>query len=240
MLILLPPSETKREVGNGNPFDPAELSFPELDQVRTLVREHLTSIRPDTRNLELANAAPIGLVYSGAMYRALDLESLDQEAAKRADDSIVVLSALWGALRPNDEIPKYRLHICHRLPGLDHLPRVWQEPLEQVIPGQAGKSLIVDFRAGEYAEAWQPAGGLAERTVVVKVLRQRRGRGSASFNSLFTCGLVARHLVTSTEISGTAEDLAESVAGVFDVEVVPNQSGSILAVVEKPRSAFKS
>ena len=98
---------------------------------------------------------------------------------------IVVVSALWGAVRLGDRIPAYRLDMCGRLPGLAHLTDVWKGPLGEVLPAAARRGVVVDCRSSEYATAWRPTGALAERTVVVKVIRDRAGAWDRLHNAKY-------------------------------------------------------
>ena len=52
---------------------------------------------------------PAGSVYTGVLYAALGLAALDPAAARRAARRLLVVSALFGALRVTDRIPAYRL-----------------------------------------------------------------------------------------------------------------------------------
>ena len=80
------------------------------------------------RNVALRDAptATVETVYSGVLYDALGLADLDPASRRRARAWIVVISALWGAVRLGDRIPPYRLNMCGRLPGLAHLTDVWR------------------------------------------------------------------------------------------------------------------
>ena len=158
MLILLPASDTKTPVSRGKPLDPAGLSFPPLAPTRAAVLEALmeVSAEPDAtrrlgvpasmsgvvrRNVALRDAptAPAEAVYSGVLYDALGLADLDPASRRRARAWIVVISALWGAVRLGDRIPPYRLDMCGRLSGLAHLPDVWRGGLANVLPAAAGR-----------------------------------------------------------------------------------------------------
>ena len=100
-------------------------------------------------------AAPAGEVYTGGVYDALGFGELDRAARRRASSWVVVVSALWGAVRLGDRIAPYRLNMCGRLPGLGHLPEVWRAPLDGELPRAAGEGLIVDSEPAEYATAWR-------------------------------------------------------------------------------------
>ena len=243
MLLLLPPSETKTAPEAGRPFEPQALSFPELTGTRAAVLDALleVSAAPDAgrrlgvrdtllhevrRNLELRGAptAAAGTVYSGAMYDGLGLGHLDGAARRRARSWVVIVSALFGAVRPTDRIPAYRLHMCGRLPGLAHLPDVWREPLDGVLPGAAGRGLIVDFRSAEYATVWRPTGPLAARTVVVRVTRRGGGRrGTGAHRARYTRGQVARQILVAGVDHREPQELADALGPAFDVQLYPGR-----------------
>jgi uncharacterized protein len=239
VLILLPASDTKAPVRRGKPLDPAGLSFPPLGPTRDAVLEALIEVSagPDAtdrlcvsanmrdvvrRNLALRDAptAAAEMVYSGVLYDALGLADLDPASRRRARAWIVVISALWGAVRLDDRIPPYRLDMCGRLPGLAHLPDVWRGPLTDVLPAAARRGVLVDCRVAEYATAWRPTGALAERTVVVRVVRDGDGkRGVGSYSAKHTRGLVVRRIVTDAIDPRRPEGLAEALSEHFKVDL---------------------
>jgi cytoplasmic iron level regulating protein YaaA (DUF328/UPF0246 family) len=238
VLILLPASERKTPVARGRAFDPAKLSFPPLAPTRAAVLEALIEISasPDAtrrlgvpatlvdavrRNTALhdAPAAAAGAVYSGALYDAIGLDDLDLAERRRARAWIVIVSALWGAVRLGDRIPSYRLNMCGRLPGLGQLPQVWQEPLADVLPAAAGKGVVLDFRVAGYATAWRPRGALADRTVAVRIRRRDGARGAGSFAAKHTGGHVVRRIVTDAVDPRDPHELAAALADHFDVDL---------------------
>jgi cytoplasmic iron level regulating protein YaaA (DUF328/UPF0246 family) len=255
VLILLPASDTKTPVPRGKPLDHAGLSFPPLASTRTAVLEALIDVSagpdatqrlgvPDSlsdvvrRNAALRDAptAAAERVYSGVLYDGIGLVDLDPASRRRARAWIVVISALWGAVRLGDFIPPYRLDMCGRLPGLAHLTDVWRGPLADVLPAAARRGVIVDCRSGEYATAWRPNGSLAERTVVLRVVRDLdRKRGAPSYSAKHTRGLVVRRILTDAIDPRQPEGLAEAMSEHFEVELVrPERPGRAweLRVVE--------
>ncbi|NYI06812.1 peroxide stress protein YaaA [Allostreptomyces psammosilenae] len=195
MLILLPPSEGKATHGGGAPLDLAALGLPELTEPRATVLGALVELcgggDPDKamealglgpglcgeveRNAGLRTAAtlPAGELYTGVLYDALDLATLDAGARGRAERSLLVFSGLWGVLRPTDRVPPYRCSMGARLPGVGALPAFWRPRLGAAVPVAAGDGLVLDLRSTAYAAAWKPAGELAERTATVRVLHER-------------------------------------------------------------------
>lgn len=233
MLVLLPPSEGKTPARRGKPLDLATLSFPELTSTRERVLDRLVdlagsdpealrtalglSVRQDdeiARDAALLTAptATAGRVYSGVLYDALDLGSLDAPAKRRAQRSIVVASALFGALRLGDRIPAYRLSGDSVLPGLGGLPAVWRDPLATAMTAAAGRGLVVDLRSGAYAALWKPTGDVASRTVAVRVL-QELPDGSRAVVSHFnkaTKGRLVRDWLLAGADPRDADDLADA------------------------------
>jgi uncharacterized protein len=227
VLILLPPSESKANRRRGRPADPATWSFPSLTPTRERVAAALveTSRSPDAtallgvsealladvaRNLVLdsAPATPAAEVYTGVLYDALDLATLDPMSRRRANRWLVVVSALHGAVRPGDRITAYRLAMGATLPGLGPLAQVWRPALDTVLPAATGRGVVVDCRSAAYAAAWRPGADLAARWVQVRV-------PGASHLAKHTRGLVARHLCQAGVSPGSVPALADVVAGAF-------------------------
>ena len=218
MLIILPPSETKREPPDSGPvLALSELSFPTLNPARRMVLEALrtTSAGPDAferlrvgpalvadvaRDTHLRDVPtlPVLDVYSGPLHEALDAASLSSAAKARADSNLVVASALWGALRPADRIPPYRLHVCSRLVGVDRLEPLWRSILPAVLTEAAGeRGVILDLRSPMYQAIGKPI-GFAERTVTVRVgPAASQGGDVGNVVAKRTRGLAARYLLES-------------------------------------------
>ncbi|GEN81151.1 YaaA family protein [Actinotalea fermentans] len=242
MLILLPPSESKAAPARrGRPVDVGALSFPELAPTRERLLDALvaTSAAPDAlrrlfvgpsladdvaRNVRVRElpARPALGVYTGVLYDALDAATLSTAARRRAASRLVVVSGLWGALRPTDRIPPYRLNICSRLLGTPALEPLWRELLPGTLAAAArSRGVVVDCRSGAYQAAGMPA-GLGDRTAVVRVLRDEAGRRSVvSHAAKHTRGLVARELLESGADPRTPAELAEVLALRWPVELTP-------------------
>lgn len=233
VLILLPPSEGKTSARRGRPLDLGSLSFPELTPLREDAVRAVAAVSAEPGAPEVLRVSPnlvedverntrlltgparvAADVYSGVLYKALDLPSLDAAARRRANRSIVVISALFGAVRLTDRIPAYRVHACADLPGIGHLERVWRPHLAPVLEGAAGeRGLVVDCRSSTYASMWRPPAHVARRTVHVTV-------PGASHMAKHTRGLVTRDLV-GREAPRTPEALADALSERFSVSLTP-------------------
>ncbi|MGZ2360687.1 peroxide stress protein YaaA [Streptomyces sp. 372A] len=191
MLVLLPPSEGKAASGRGAPLKPESLSLPGLAGARAEVLDALVELcaadeekarevlglseglRGEVaKNAELRTAGtrPAGELYTGVLYDALGLDSLDPAARRLAGKSLLVFSGLWGAVRVGDRIPPYRCSMGVKLPGPGSLGAFWRTPMAEVMPEAAGDGLVLDLRSSAYTAAWRPKGAVAERTASVRVL----------------------------------------------------------------------
>ena len=231
VLILLPPSETKSTRTRGNPLDPRTLSLPDLAVPRQQAAIALAeaSARPDAaevlgvspnlgeeiaRNTRLGSAPAVAVsrLYTGVLYDALDLPTLDPGSRRRAARRVLVQSALYGALRLTDKVAPYRLSMAVNLPGLGPLAAHWRGPLAEVMPPLAGRGLVVDCRSSTYAAAWVPQGDLAGRWVQIRV-------PGATHMAKHTRGLVTRALCVSAVDPRTPTALAGVLSERFAVEL---------------------
>lgn len=235
MLVLRPPSEGKTSPRRGKALDLDALSFESLTATRERVLDALVSLarsRPDRAlavlglsprqtdevardaALETAPTATAGSVYTGVLYDALDLASLDSAAKRRAQRSLVISSALFGALRVGDRIPAYRLSGDVSLPPLGPLAGVWRDPLAAAMTETASRGLVVDLRSGTYAAMWKPTGDVAERTVAVRVLQLMpdRSRKVVSHFNKATKGRLVRQWLQSGADPRDADGLADACA----------------------------
>ncbi|SEU41807.1 YaaA family protein [Nonomuraea wenchangensis] len=230
MLTLLPPSEGKAAEGNGPPL--GELSFPALDRARRRVLNALVraSRRRDAldvlgltpglageldRNtaLKTAPTLPAAELYTGVLYDNLGLGTLEGEARRRAEESVLIFSGLWGVVRIDDRIPPYRLSMSVSLPPLGGLPAFWRPLLAKALDPLPG--LVVDMRSATYAGAWQPG----ERSVAVRVFRDGK---VVSHMAKATRGEIARDLLRHDTVPSSPEELAKTLTDLGrTVELTP-------------------
>ncbi|WP_328581840.1 peroxide stress protein YaaA [Streptomyces sp. NBC_00370] len=228
MLVLLPPSEGKAASGRGAPLKPESLSLPGLAGAREAVLDELVELcaadeekarevlglteglRGEVAKnvlLRTAGTRPAGQLYTGVLYDALDLATLDAAARRRAAKSLLVFSGLWGAVHIGDRIPPYRCSMGVKLPGVGALAGHWRAPMAAVLPSAAeaaGGGVVLDLRSSAYAAAWRAEGELAARTATVRVLHAQidpatgaEKRSVVSHFNKTTKGRIVRDLLTA-------------------------------------------
>ncbi|MGD9485647.1 peroxide stress protein YaaA [Streptomyces sp. TRM70308] len=183
--------------------------------------------------LRTAPVRPAGEIYTGVLYDALGLATLDAAARARAERSLLVFSGLWGAVRVGDPIPSYRCPGGVKLPGTGGLGAYWRGPLQAVLPPLAGDGLVLDLRSTAYAAMWKPRGEVAERTATVRVLQSRivdgvEKRSVVSHFNKATKGRLVRALLTEGATPGAPAELADALADLgFAVEwAAPEKPGT--------------
>ena len=206
MIVLLPPSETKRPGGDGAPLRLGALSVPELTPLRAALVDELVELAasPEAsrkalaisasqdseiqRNAELRSAPTMPAIdrYTGVLYDALDVGSLRGATATRARARLAVGSALFGLLRADAPIPAYRLSAASKLPAGGTLASRWKPVLEPVLAQFQQQELIVDLRSGSYEALGKIPGAVTvdvytehpdgRRTVVSHFNKAHKGR----------------------------------------------------------------
>jgi cytoplasmic iron level regulating protein YaaA (DUF328/UPF0246 family) len=241
MLILLPPSEGKSMPELGDPVDLGALAFAEeLGPPRSQLLDALERLggisvgravkalgisAGQAGEVELdaalrgAPAAPAAEVYSGVLYERLDLAGLPAAARRRARRQVLIASALWGFLRPEDRIPYYRFSSKARLARIGPPAAWWRDALAEAMPDEPGE-LIVDMRSAAYAAAWKPK----QATLLsVRAFAEQGGkRKTVSHMAKAVRGEVARGLLLAKKSPDSPEAAATiaSKAG-FKVELTP-------------------
>lgn len=233
MLILLPPSEGKNREATGSPVDLAALSFA---QQLTEKRERLLSVlekqagisrkralaalgipASQAEDVDLngillqAPSAPAAEIYSGVLYERLGFDSLSPTAGRRASEHVLIASALWGFLHPEDAIPYYRLSAGAKLPRIGGLAAYWRPVLAEAMQ-EAGLDQpnipILDMRSGGYAAAWKPRE--ADLYAVRPFTEYPDGsRKPVSHWAKATRGDVTRHLLRARSMPKTIEAAAD-------------------------------
>lgn len=169
MLILLPPSETKRAGGSDAPVVFDALSLPVLAPQRAAVTDALIALSVDedaaARVLKLsakqrsdiaANAAmrtaaamPAVDRYTGVLYDALDAAALDATARRWLGRHVLIHSAPFGPVGALDPIPAYRLAAGTAVPGIPSLKKVWADAVSAALAAEE-PAFVLDLRSEAY------------------------------------------------------------------------------------------
>ncbi|GAA5211280.1 YaaA family protein [Microbacterium kyungheense] len=186
MLILLPPSETKRPGGTGRAFDAAGIALPVLAPQRAAVMDALIALSTDedaaARVLKLGpkqwgevavNAAlraaptmPAVDRYTGVLYDALGAASLSSASRRWLGGHVLIHSAPFGPVGALDGIPAYRLGAGTSLPGVPALRRLWADAVSSALAEHRPR-FVLDLRSEAYVALGPLPDGIPARYVRV-------------------------------------------------------------------------
>ncbi|BFM24068.1 YaaA family protein [Microbacterium sp. che218] len=170
MLVLLPPSETKRPGGEGLALDLEGLALPTLRGPRDTVVDALVALAADEdlaarvlklsekRRHEVADDAALRTAatmpaidrYTGVLFDALDAAGLDADARAWLGEHVMIHSAPFGPVGALDGIPAYRLAAGTSIPGLPPLRRVWAGAVSDALAALR-PDFVLDLRSEAYA-----------------------------------------------------------------------------------------
>ena len=254
MLILLPPSETKRSGGEAVPLDWSRLSYQTLSVKRRTLARALVSLsrRPEAamaalklgrtqlfeidRNRELLRSPTMPVIdrYTGVLFDGLDAATLTAAQREFAHAHLVVHSALLGPLAALDPIPAYRLSHDSRVPDLTvnkhSLKQHWSVDVQRLLGRTDG--LLLDLRSEAYV-------GLGARPVrpdsvylrVVADADNGQKRALNHFNKK-SKGEFTRALVESGHDFAAVADLTDWARSV-GISLAPGAPGELQLLVEQ-------
>lgn len=249
MLVILPPSETKRSGGAGA-FDPGRLRFAsKLSEARSRVRGALEALSTDeesaakalklgvknrgelAHNMRLGDSGVLPAIerYTGVLYDALDVASLAPEARRWLDAHVAVQSALFGLIGAADPIPAYRLSAGSRLPDLGApLKRFWAEAHREAA-WSVHAPFVLDLRSQDYAALAPLPADRGWFLRVAQLSADGAVRALNHFNKAAKGDLVRRLAIADVEVDGP--DSLLSWAGSEGLEIHVDEESRVVTLV---------
>ena len=204
MLILLPPSEKKKSATSSEKFDLSSLVFAaELSDTRIQA----------TANQITSQTSPAIEIYDGVLYQGLNWKTLSAAEQKRANSKVLIVSAVFGLVKPLDQIFSYKVKIDNKF---------WRDAIAQVA-AKFSDELIIDCRSSTYKGVW-PIN--SANTIEVRVFQVVAGeRKVITHMSKKYRGELTRHLLTQATDPITPADVQRMAAQLFECELHPPADG---------------
>jgi len=204
MLILLPPSEKKKAATNQVKFDLSSLAFAaELTAARTQA----------TSNYDYSKTSPAIEIYDGVLYQGLGWESLSAIQKKHANEKVLIISALFGLVKPLDQIFQYKTNIDNKF---------WRDAIATVSEKFVNE-LVVDCRSSNYKSVWSIN---PESTVEIRVFKVVNDERSViTHMSKKYRGELTRHLLMHKSEPQTPAEVQAIAAELFECELHPPIDG---------------
>ena len=170
----------------------------------------LILLPPSEKKNQTTKPTPAINVYTGVLYQALDWASLSTTAKKRGASAVVIISAKYGAVRPDQLIESYKEKIDSS---------AMREPVGKVL-NAIKTPLIVDCRSSTYKTVWHSP---INTTVEVQISTVVDGvRKVVTHMSKKTRGEIARWLLQSRSLPKTPEDLYAIVSEKYPCALTPS------------------
>jgi len=204
MLILLPPSEKKKAATSPEKFDLNSLTFAsELSAIRSQA----------TAGYDSSQTLPAIEIYDGVLYQGLGWDSLSAIQKKRANSRVLIVSALFGLIKPLDQIFQYKIKIDSKL---------WRDAIATVSDKYVNE-LVIDCRSSTYKNVWTVN---PEKTVDVRVFKVTSAERSViTHMSKKYRGELTRHLLMQTNDPATPAEVQRMAAQLFECELHPPADG---------------
>lgn len=105
---------------------------------------------------DLSNAKQALLAFDGAVYKGINAGKLNEKQLAFANDHLIILSGLYGALRPLDLIKPHRLEMGTKLKNRrgNNLYSYWNNKLTTYLKSELKKqndNILIDLASKEYS-----------------------------------------------------------------------------------------
>ena len=119
----------------------------------------------------------------GVMYKAMDFASLPTGAQRRLLENGIIVSGLFGLLRPDDLIPNYRLKIDASIPKFGKVSTFWKPQLSEALNQTVKGQVVWNLLPGSHQDAWDDNRSYVEM-INVKFVDEKKGKRTTVTNGV--------------------------------------------------------
>ena len=173
-------------------LDDSKILINELRKLKPKDISKLMKISDDLANLNvernlswstpfnMSNARQAIFAFRGQAYIGLDADSLDDHDLKFAQDHLIILSGLYGVLKPLDLMQAYRLEMGTNLknPRGKNLYEFWGDKITDDINKELAKQkhkVLVNLASNEYFKSIKPK--LLKGEIITPIFKEEKGGG---------------------------------------------------------------
>lgn len=196
------------------------------DNIAKLNYERYQAFEPNTYNRN--NSLQTVFALQGDAYQALDVASLSTKALDFLQEHLIILSGLYGCLRPLDLIQPYRLEMKTALknPQGKDLYVFWGNQLATYIEEQLAThahKVIINVASGEYVKAIKQAKPAFKMIDIVFKEKKGKDYKVIGIHAKKARGLMTRYIATK-QIKNPEKIKAFAEAGYYFNESSSNES----------------
>lgn len=166
MKIILSPSKTKEikkiekdkkekhiQLFNKNITDKIisrmkEMNIEEVSKIFKLSKDKSEKLINFYKNYSIEECGEAIFSYKGLVFKNIDAESFDDSDIEFAQNHLIILSALYGALQPLSLIKNYRLDMTNKIFEKESLYKLWEKDIKNVFSGET----IINLASKEYSK----------------------------------------------------------------------------------------
>jgi hypothetical protein len=175
----------------------------------------LEKTRAENAALRTTPTLPAIERYTGVMYDAIEHRTLDAGAREVFGQSVIIMSGLFGMVRPFDMIPAYKLKMGGKVMRGKSCAVIWKKLLTKSLADSVQGGVVWDLLPNEHSAAWDPSAITYEKRFTVKFVERNVDGQLKTVNhwSKLLKGALIRHLVSNEEAAGSAESALDLVRG---------------------------
>lgn len=126
----------------------------QIEKIMKIKGELLEETYSNIINYELNPEIKAINLYNGVAFKKLELESYNSKELEYLNNSLIILSAMYGALNPFDNIKKYRLDMTMKI-SENSLYSFWSEKVTVYINellSQDSEKILLNLASNEYSK----------------------------------------------------------------------------------------
>lgn len=110
------------------------------------------------QGFEKAEKYPAAYLFRGDVFRGIDIDTLKENEIDYLNNHLRILSGLYGALKPLDEIKPYRLEMGtkHENERGKDLYAFWGDKVRKYLEKEAEDNILINLASNEYSKVFLP------------------------------------------------------------------------------------
>jgi len=110
------------------------------------------------QGFEKAEKYPAAYLFRGDVFRGIDIDTLKENEIDYLNSHLRILSGLYGALKPLDEIKPYRLEMGtkHENEKGKDLYAFWGDKVRKYLEKEAEDNILINLASNEYSKVFLP------------------------------------------------------------------------------------
>lgn len=160
----------------------------------------------------------------GVMYGAMEFETLPTGAQRRLLENGVILSGMFGLLRPDDLVPEYKLRMDAAVEGIGKVSRYWRPVVSPHLDRLVEGKVVWNLLPAQHEEAWED-GATYQRMYRLKFFRDDDGDRKAVSHGVKELRGALVHYVMQT-LAETPEGLLDwDAPGGYELDLDASETG---------------